>query len=147
MKRTYLGAVCGTEGSYGIVFRDLPGCTSAGDTLEDVRAMGAEALGVHLQTMIDYGHAIPQPTVHGLQEVIDWLCDPDDLDDNGPWVEITPIAVNIPDEEGTVVVRLKADLVQRIADLSAVNEQRINSGRFIELAVEHEIERYRKSAA
>ncbi|MEO0501233.1 MAG: type II toxin-antitoxin system HicB family antitoxin, partial [Pseudomonadota bacterium] len=55
MRKTYLGAVCGKDGSYGIVFKDFPGCTSAGDTIAEVLETGREALQGHIDTGIDYG--------------------------------------------------------------------------------------------
>ena len=51
------------DSSYGIEFPDFPGCISAGDTLEEVRQQGAEALAFHIEGMIEDGAAIPEPTL------------------------------------------------------------------------------------
>ena len=47
---------------YGVSFPDLPGCISAGSTLDEARAMAAEALGLHLDGMAEDGEAIPDPS-------------------------------------------------------------------------------------
>ncbi len=44
---------------FGIVFPDLPGCVSVGDSFQDVLDMGAEALALHLEGMIEDGDVIP----------------------------------------------------------------------------------------
>jgi predicted RNase H-like HicB family nuclease len=41
---------------------DLPGCSAAGDTLEQVRRLIAEAIEVHLEGMREDGEPIPEPT-------------------------------------------------------------------------------------
>lgn len=51
----------GPEG-YGVFFPDLPGCTSAGDTVEEALSGAAEALSGHLEVMADEGMAIPAPS-------------------------------------------------------------------------------------
>lgn len=47
---------------YGVSFPDLPGCISVGDTLEEARALAAEALELHLAGMIEDGTTIPAPS-------------------------------------------------------------------------------------
>lgn len=50
------------DSAYGVSFPDFPGCVSAGDTLDEARAMAAEALALHLDGMIEDGEAIPAPS-------------------------------------------------------------------------------------
>jgi predicted RNase H-like HicB family nuclease len=40
---------------------DVPGCVSAGDTLEEMEAMMREALESHLELLSERGYAIPEP--------------------------------------------------------------------------------------
>lgn len=146
MRRSYLGAVMGEDGSYGIVFRDFPGCISAGDTLEEVLAMGAEALQGHVEAMLDAGDFIPDPSVYTVADADAWLSEPDDSVTDA-WVGVFPVEIEIPERGDTVTIRMKADLVQKIADVAVRQASpRIGSRDFIERAVEHELERYRKSA-
>lgn len=47
--------------SYGVSFPDVPGCISAGDTLDEALANAAEALAGHLALMRADGDPIPGP--------------------------------------------------------------------------------------
>ena len=47
--------------SYGVSFPDVPGCISAGDTLDEALANATEALAGHLALMRADGDKIPQP--------------------------------------------------------------------------------------
>ncbi|MBE0437326.1 MAG: type II toxin-antitoxin system HicB family antitoxin [Methylomicrobium sp.] len=44
---------------YGVTVPDLPGCFSAGDTLDDALASVAEAIDCHIETLIEDGADIP----------------------------------------------------------------------------------------
>jgi predicted RNase H-like HicB family nuclease len=50
------------DSDYGVWFPDLPGCTSAGVTLEEARNMAAEALALHLEGMTEDNEPIPDPS-------------------------------------------------------------------------------------
>ncbi len=51
----------GEPGSYGVVFPDLPGCTSGGATLTEAARNAAEALSFHLEGMAAARERIPEP--------------------------------------------------------------------------------------
>jgi predicted RNase H-like HicB family nuclease len=51
-----------------VSFPDLPGCVTAGSTLDEAREMAAEALALHLDGLEEDGVAIPAPS--SLAEVI-----------------------------------------------------------------------------
>jgi predicted RNase H-like HicB family nuclease len=48
--------------AFGVIVPDLPGCFSAGDTLEEAMAMTEEAIVAWIETAIDAGQDIPQPS-------------------------------------------------------------------------------------
>ncbi len=48
--------------SYGVVVPDLPGCFSAGDTLEDSLVNAQEAILLHLEGLMDDQEPLPQPS-------------------------------------------------------------------------------------
>ena len=50
----------GTQ-AYGVVVPDLPGCFSAGDTLNEAMDNAREAVELWLEIAIDDGMAIPEP--------------------------------------------------------------------------------------
>ncbi len=47
---------------YGVTIPDLPGCFSAGATMDEAIAMAREAIELHLEGMIEEGLPIPEPT-------------------------------------------------------------------------------------
>lgn len=50
------------EHGYSVFFPDLPGCTSAGDTIQEAAIAAEEALSGHLAVSIEHGDIIPDPT-------------------------------------------------------------------------------------
>jgi predicted RNase H-like HicB family nuclease len=51
--------------SYGVSFPDVPGCISAGDTMEEALANAADALAGHLALMRADGDAMPRARTLG----------------------------------------------------------------------------------
>jgi predicted RNase H-like HicB family nuclease len=49
----------GPGGSYGVFFPDLPGCVSAGDSLQEAARNAEIALQLHLAGMVEDGEPIP----------------------------------------------------------------------------------------
>jgi len=63
MGRSYTGLIHkDPESDYGVSFPDLPGCITAGRTVEEAREMAAEALALHLEALEAYGKKIPKPS-------------------------------------------------------------------------------------
>jgi len=57
----YMAFVRKDPGSdYGVEFPDLPGCFSAGSTIEEARAMAAEALAGHVTLLQEDGQTVPE---------------------------------------------------------------------------------------
>jgi predicted RNase H-like HicB family nuclease len=50
------------KSDYGVSFPDFPGCVTAGRTLEEARRMAVEALGLHIEGMMEDGETIPEPS-------------------------------------------------------------------------------------
>ena len=48
--------------AFGVVVPDLPGCFSAGDTVEEAMAKTEEAIAAWIETALDAGQAIPRPS-------------------------------------------------------------------------------------
>lgn len=51
----------GADHAFGVVVPDLPGCFSAGDTLEAAMENAREAIELWLEVAIDDGKPIPEP--------------------------------------------------------------------------------------
>ena len=48
--------------AFGVVIPDLPGCFSAGDSLDEAMAQAREAILLHLEGLLVEGKAPPQPS-------------------------------------------------------------------------------------
>lgn len=64
MARRYFPALIHKDeaSSFGISFPDVPGCISAGDSLEECLAAGEQALNFHLEGLAEANHPIPNPS-------------------------------------------------------------------------------------
>ncbi|NJD39602.1 MAG: hypothetical protein FIA89_14965 [Geobacter sp.] len=47
--------------AFGVVVPDLPGCFSAGDTLDEAIENSKEAIALWIETVLDGGGTVPQP--------------------------------------------------------------------------------------
>ena len=84
--------------AWGVVAPDLPGCFSAGDTLDEAIANASEAIKLWIETVLDDGGDIPKPgsvSVHRENpEFAGWIwalveVDPALLEDQTERVNIT----------------------------------------------------------
>ncbi|HRN62526.1 MAG TPA: type II toxin-antitoxin system HicB family antitoxin [Luteimonas sp.] len=84
--------------AWGVVVPDLPGCFSAGDTLDEAMANVEEAAAAWIDAALDAGHPIPAPSsaeaVRAQPEHADWALgfinvDPALLDDTVERINIT----------------------------------------------------------
>lgn len=50
------------DSDYGVTVPDLPGCFSAGSTLDEALAMAKEAIELHVEGLIEEGEPVPEPT-------------------------------------------------------------------------------------
>jgi predicted RNase H-like HicB family nuclease len=111
--RQYIGLIHKDAGSdCGVSFPDLPGCVTAGSTLDEARDMAAEALALHLEEMVGDGEAIPEPST--LEEV---MSDPVNRDGiailvSAPSPVVRAVRVN---------VTLPEDVLKTIDDYAALN--------------------------
>jgi predicted RNase H-like HicB family nuclease len=66
----YVALIHRDEGSdYGVSFPDFPGCVTAGATLDEARALAAEALALHVAGTQEDGEALPAPS--SLDEIME----------------------------------------------------------------------------
>ena len=49
------------DSDYGVTVPDLPGCFSAGKTVDEALAMAKEAIELHLEGLIQDGELVPRP--------------------------------------------------------------------------------------
>lgn len=62
--------------AYGVVVPDLPGCFSAGDTLDEAVVNAEQAVIAWIETALDAGQEIPRPStlesIRALPDYRDW---------------------------------------------------------------------------
>jgi predicted RNase H-like HicB family nuclease len=84
--------------AFGVIVPDLPGCFSAGDTLDEALTNAEEAVMLWIDAALDQGMAIPKPTsisaVRNNPDYDGWVfavisVDPAALDDTTERVNIT----------------------------------------------------------
>ena len=120
---------------YGVTVPDLPGCVSAGDTLEDALANAQEAILGHLDVMVEDGQPIPEQN-HMVPQL-------------GPGQMIGAVMINLADLEalrGTV--RLNISMPRRAMeriDEAAKLAGTTRSG-FLTMAALTHIERRRQAS-
>ncbi|RIK97826.1 MAG: CopG family transcriptional regulator [Proteobacteria bacterium] len=106
------------DSDYGVSFPDLPGCVTAGATLDEARDMAVEALALHLEGMAEDGKAVPEPS--SLEEIMS-----DPVNREGVAVLVpapTPIVKSV-----RINVTLPADVLEQI-DRHAESEGFTRSG-------------------
>ena len=73
--------------AFGVVVPDLPGCFSAGDTLEEAYVNAARAIELWVETALDRGGTIPAPgslqALHRDPELAGWILDMVEVDLSG----------------------------------------------------------------
>ena len=104
--------------AFGVVVPDLPGCYSAGDTLDAAIDNAKEAIELWLETVIDDGGAVPQPqsiTEHqGNPEFAGWV-----------WAVVPVDLSALSDKVERVNITLPARVLRRIdAAAKAAGESR-----------------------
>ena len=62
MARYFPAIVEQASEGFAVFFPDLPGCTSAGATVQDAALNAEEALQAHIDLSIEHGDTIPQPS-------------------------------------------------------------------------------------
>ena len=113
--------------AFSVVVPDLPGCFSAGDTLDEAVDNAKEAVELWLETVIDDGGAIPEPrtlTEHQANpEFSGWI-----------WAVVAVDLAQLSDKAERVNVTLPARVLRRIdAAAKAAGESR--SGFIAHLAL------------
>lgn len=94
--------------SFGVVFPDLPGCTSHGTSFDEAVANAAEALAMHLEGLREDGETIPAPrTLSAIRaDAQDWF----DLSQPGIFITALPPKSTVE----RVNISLEKDLLRAI---------------------------------
>jgi predicted RNase H-like HicB family nuclease len=108
----------GDDQAFGVVVPDLPGCFSAGDTLDEAVDNAKEAIEFWLETVIDDGGAVPLPKSiaehQASQEFAGWI-----------WAVVPVDLAELSDKAERVNITLPSRVLRRIdAAAKACGESR-----------------------
>jgi len=122
------------DGSVGVVFPDLPGCVSAGETAQQAALNAVEALALHVEGMLADGEALPQPAALGA--VPAWLAR-----DGDTILGHCLVPVDLPTKAIRLNITMDEALVHRL-DAAAAAEGFTRSG-YLAQATRERIQRVR----
>ncbi len=114
---------------FGVSFPDLPGCVTAGRTLQEAREMAVEALSLHLAGMLEDGEAIPEPST------LDQLADDPDRTDAVAFL----VSADLPEKTVRINITARESQIQaidRLAKLSGMTR----SAYMVQAAVRERVE-------
>ncbi len=117
------------DSDYGVTVPDLPGCFSAGRSVDEALAMAQEAIELHLEGLIHEGQQIPRPgSIQEHQQNPDYR--------EGTWalVTIDPKALRVNAK------RINITIPERVLDaIDRFTKERgqTRSGFLVEAATEH----------
>ncbi|AHB11135.1 type II toxin-antitoxin system HicB family antitoxin [Zymomonas mobilis] len=113
--------------AFGIVVPDLPGCFSAGDTMDEAIANAEEAASAWIDATLDSGQDIPEPS-----SISDLYKDPDYKGWSFGFINIDPALLS--DRVKRVNITLPERVLERL-DLLAKNAGETRSGMIASLTL------------
>jgi predicted RNase H-like HicB family nuclease len=134
MVRYYPAIIEQAKHGFGVFFPDLPGCTSAGASLQEAARNAEAALQAHIDVTAEHGETLPDPS------------DLDSIVSDSGIVEVGRILVraDLPGRSVRVNITLPEDLLAAI-DQFAVRTGHTRSG-LLALAVRERMQRDRNAA-
>jgi predicted RNase H-like HicB family nuclease len=113
--------------AFGVTVPDLPGCFSAGDTLDEAIDNAKEAIELWLETVIDDGGAVPEPRPiaehQANPEFAGWI-----------WAVVSVDLAQLSDKAERINITLPARVLRRI-DAAAKSAGESRSGFIAHLAL------------
>jgi len=127
------------DSDYGVSVPDLPGCTSAGSTIDEALVMAKEAILGHIEVMAEQGYAIPESG-----SIEQHRTDPD-YRDALAWAVVEVDPANLPGRSQRINISLNERLLD-VLDQYAQHHHDTRSG-VIQRAISDYIESHRKRSA
>lgn len=113
------------KSDFGVSFPDLPGCISAGRTIDEAKELAQEALSLHIQGMLEDGEEVPAPS--SLEDV---MADPENSD------AVAFLVVSAPESKPKAVrinVTIPEDMLEKI-DAAAKKRNMSRSSYLVQAA-------------
>ncbi len=114
---------------YGITVPDLPGCFSAGSTVDEALHMAKEAIEFHLEGIVADGQSIPRPSPleRHMRDV---------RYKSGAWAIVTINTADLPDKAIRINITLPRRILQKV-DRFAEAAGETRSGFLAEAAAQY----------
>ncbi len=117
------------DSDYGVTVPDLPGCFSAGSTLDEAIAMAKEAIELHIEGLIEEGQAIPRAgTVERHRRNRDYS--------GGTWAVVSVDSSKLPLKARRINITMP-ERVLRSVDREAEKEGETRSGLLVRAATNY----------
>ena len=113
------------KSDFGVSFPDLPGCISAGRTIDEAKELAQEALSLHIQGMLEDCEEVPAPS-----RLEDVMADPENSD------AVAFLVVSAPESKPKAVrvnVTIPEDMLERI-DAAAKKRNMSRSSYLVQAA-------------
>ena len=120
------------DSAYGVSFPDVPGCISAGDTIDEAVRNAVEALSGHIRFLETDGDPVPQP-----RDFDAIMADPNLAEDRGG--AMTTIIPLLRDRGATTRINVSLDLGLLEAIDAAARERKLTRSAFLASAARREI--------
>lgn len=115
------------DSDYGVTVPDLPGCFTAGRTLDEALAMAKEAIELHLEGLIEEGEVLPRPgTIEQHKEAPDYT--------GGTWAVVSIDAADLRVRAQRVNITIPKRILEAV-DRFAKAENETRSGLLVKAAV------------
>jgi predicted RNase H-like HicB family nuclease len=114
-----------SKSDFGVSFPDLPGCISAGRTIDEAKELAQEALSLHIQGMLEDGEEVPAPS-----RLEDVMADPENSD------AVAFLVVSAPESKPKAVrvnVTIPEDMLEKI-DAAAKKRNMSRSSYLVQAA-------------
>lgn len=115
------------DSDYGVTVPDLPGCFSAGSTLDEALAMAREAIELHLEGLIEDGQVVPEPGRIG-----DHQANPDYA--GGTWAVVSIVPSRLRVKAKRVNISMPERVLEAV-DRFAEAEDETRSGLLVKAAL------------
>ena len=99
------------DGGYGVIFPEVPGCTSGGDTADEAARNATEALTGHLGLLLEDGDVMPEPAPLDAP-VPDWLDEA--VEGSAAALVRLLVPADVPSTSVRLDVTLDEDLASRV---------------------------------
>jgi predicted RNase H-like HicB family nuclease len=117
------------KSDYGVTVPDLPGCFSAGSTLDEAMEMTREAIELHIEGIVEDGQAVPRP-----KSIERHMHDPNYK--GGTWAVVSVDARKLPSKAVRINITLPEGVLRQVDHFAQASGE-TRSGLLAEAATQY----------